>query len=99
MYPDEKIPWLIDFDHKDGVRLEEGYSLCKRWRNLDGEIWIDPLINLGHMGYKVFDSNLIEFLDSVRTVMLNDTISADGLNKLLEERLYPQFTQEERTLN
>jgi hypothetical protein len=64
--PDEKIPWLIDFERGNGVRYEEGYSLCRKWRNLGGDVWVDPMINLGHMGPKVFEGNLIEFLDKMR---------------------------------
>lgn len=60
--PDEYLPWLIDFETRDGVRLEEGYSLCRKWRELGGDVWLDPAINLGHMGPKVFEGNLIEFL-------------------------------------
>ncbi len=57
--PHEQIPWLIDFETHDGVRGEEGYSLCRRWRELGGDVWVDPTINLGHTGPKTYQSNLI----------------------------------------
>lgn len=63
---DEYLPWLIDFECRDGVRLEEGYSLCRKWRDLGGDVWLDPAINLGHMGPKVFEGNLIEFLRKIQ---------------------------------
>lgn len=60
--PDERIPWLIDFEKSDGFRMEEGYALCRHWNRMNGEVWLDPTINLGHMGPKVFESNFMEYL-------------------------------------
>ncbi len=65
--PHEKIPWLIDFETHDGVRGEEGYSLCRRWRELGGDVWVDPTINLGHIGPKTYQSNLIGFIENSLT--------------------------------
>lgn len=62
--PDEKIPWLIDFETYDGIRLEEGYSLCRRWRELGGDVWVDPLIDLGHTGPKTFQGSLMGYLEN-----------------------------------
>lgn len=99
LYPDEVLHWLIDFEHENGVRLEEGYSLCRRWRRLGGEIWLDPTINLGHMGYKVYDGNLIEFLDSIRGIIVNQNLSsARELEELLTDKLTPQFMRDERKI-
>lgn len=65
--PDEEFPWIIDFEWFDGARYEEGYSLCKKWRDLGGEVWVDPMINLGHMGPKIFESDLMGFLARMTT--------------------------------
>lgn len=73
--PDESYPWIIDFETRNGVRYEEGYSLCMRWRDLGGDVWVDPVINLGHMGPKLFESNLMGFLDKARTTMLADELN------------------------
>lgn len=91
LYPDDKIHWLIDFERRDGARLEEGYSLCRRWRELGGDVWIDPMLNLGHMGLKVFESNMIEFLERIRNIMLSQNLSSKRLEELLTEKLTPQF--------
>ena len=56
--PQEKVPWLFEFERHGIARMEEGFSLCKRWRNLGGEIWVDPTINLGHSGVKTFPGDL-----------------------------------------
>jgi hypothetical protein len=60
--PDEVIPWLIDFETRDGVRLEEGYALCQRWRELGGSVWVDPMIKLGHTGPKIFQGDLLSYI-------------------------------------
>lgn len=66
--PDESLPWLIDFERRDGVRLEEGYALCRKWRDLGGTVWLDPAINLGHMGPKVFEGHVINFLARMQNI-------------------------------
>lgn len=35
---------------EDGIYLSEDYYFCKRWRELGGEIILDPSIRLGHVG-------------------------------------------------
>jgi len=66
--PDETFPWVIDFDKSEGTRYEEGYSLCRKWRDMGGECWVDPGINLGHMGMKIFESNLVGFLEKMQRI-------------------------------
>ena len=73
--PDESYPWIIDFETRDGVRHEEGYSLCLRWRDLGGDVWVDPIVNLGHMGPKVFHSDLMGFLDRMRSYALTHELA------------------------
>lgn len=58
VYREDKLPWLFDFDRDGEHRWEEGYSLCRRWRRIGGDVWVDPCINLGHSGVKTFFGNL-----------------------------------------
>ncbi len=37
-------------DKPTGTYLSEDYSFCKRWRDMDGEIWIDLQSKLTHTG-------------------------------------------------
>ena len=79
---DETFPWVIDFEKFDNCRYEEGYSLCKKWRAMGGECWVDPAINLGHMGPKIFDSNLMGFLERMQSMA---RFSPDDAQSRIEE--------------
>lgn len=82
LIPDEEFPWLIDFSFFDGIRYEEGYSLCRKWREIGGDVWVDPIINLGHMGPKVFESNLIGFLEKMQSMV---RFNSDDAQSRIEE--------------
>jgi predicted RNA-binding protein len=38
--------------------LSEDYAFCRRWQNLGGEVWLDPLVKLDHMGSFSFNGNV-----------------------------------------
>lgn len=38
--------------------LSEDYTFCRRWQQMDGEIWMDPSINLDHYGSYAFQGNI-----------------------------------------
>ena len=40
--------------------LSEDYTFCRRWQKMDGEIWMDPSINLDHYGSYPFQGNISE---------------------------------------
>ena len=40
--------------------LSEDYTFCRRWQKMDGEIWMDPSINLDHYGSYAFQGNIAE---------------------------------------
>ena len=42
----------------DGVLLNEDVAFCRRWRDLGGQIWCDPDIDLHHHGSKVYTGRL-----------------------------------------
>jgi hypothetical protein len=43
--------------------LSEDYAFCKRWIQLNGEIWLDLLCNLNHYGSFEFKGNYIKHLE------------------------------------
>jgi len=40
----------------------EDVFFCKRWREMDGDIWIEPDIKFWHHGLKAFDGNFHDYL-------------------------------------
>ena len=38
--------------------LSEDYAFCRRWQALDGEVWLDPIVNLDHVGHFTFNGNV-----------------------------------------
>lgn len=48
----------------DVVRhFSEDLSFCNRWRDIGGDIWIDPHISLGHMGKKMYSKSPLRLLN------------------------------------
>lgn len=59
--PYGRWPCLWNFFESRLVGTEywgEDYWFCTRWRDLGGEIWLDPDITLTHTGNKIFSGNL-----------------------------------------
>ncbi|MCP4410182.1 MAG: hypothetical protein GY807_21055 [Gammaproteobacteria bacterium] len=53
---------LCDPLWRDNGRLSEDFSLCMRWRDIGGTVWVDPEINMGHCGMKAFSGTLGNWL-------------------------------------
>lgn len=53
-------PSIIDQSEKS-----EDYAFCNRWRALGGEIWLDPDINLNHIGAHTFEGDVGRILSAV----------------------------------
>lgn len=62
--PNGKAVALFDNIHEGPMYWGEDFSFCKRWRDIGGRIWVDPLINMGHIGNKMFTGSLGEWLRS-----------------------------------
>lgn len=43
--------------------LSEGHAFCRYWREIGGEIWVDPTIEMGHFGRFMYKGTLSD-LDS-----------------------------------
>lgn len=41
-------------------KLGEDYSFCRRWRDMGGQIWVDPSISMGHLGTKIWKGRLAD---------------------------------------
>ncbi len=64
--PDNKA-WALFSDYWiDHAKLGEDYAFCARWVDMGGEVWIDPEMKMGHVGYKTFEGHLGDWLREPR---------------------------------
>ncbi|NDA98566.1 MAG: hypothetical protein EBY31_05095, partial [Flavobacteriia bacterium] len=42
--------------------LSEDYGFVRYWQKLGGDIWVDPSIEMSHLGRLQFQGNMIEYL-------------------------------------
>lgn len=52
------------FKFDDETELGEDYYFCERWRELGGEVWIDPSIVLSHVGEKAWTGKIAEIMEA-----------------------------------
>jgi len=59
---DTKVYGLFE-DWRDGnLKYGEDYSFCRRWREIGGQVWVNPEIKMGHVGFKTFQGHLGDYL-------------------------------------
>ena len=62
-FEEEFAKWtylFFDCMHEEGTKryLSEDYAFCRRWQKLGGDIWLDPLVKLDHVGHYTFNGNV-----------------------------------------
>lgn len=71
-YHDSQAPDGKSWSMFDRIRDEnhqkwgEDFAFCKRWRALGGKVWIDPEIKMGHIGNKIFEGKIGDWLKGGR---------------------------------
>jgi len=60
--PDDTAWALFDPYWEGDKKFGEDYSFCKRWREMGEKVWIDPDIDMAHVGLKTFVGNLADYL-------------------------------------
>lgn len=53
---------VFDVQIVDGDLFSEDIVLCKKWRDLGGDIYVDTSMTIGHVGEKNYIGNLKEFI-------------------------------------
>ncbi|MDB5427923.1 MAG: hypothetical protein JWR43_1898 [Phenylobacterium sp.] len=58
----ERVAMVFDtmIEPETGQHLSEDYALCRRWRDLGGEIWADVESRLTHVGHAAYSGSLLE---------------------------------------
>jgi hypothetical protein len=52
-----KLPYLWNFfpvGMVDGDLVGEDHGFCQRWRSIGGRVWVDPAIQLAHIGHHIY---------------------------------------------
>lgn len=51
---------FFDVMHEQETKryLSEDYAFCRRWQAMGGEVWLDPLVSLDHVGHFTFKGNV-----------------------------------------
>ncbi len=52
----------MGIDPKRQRYTTEDYAFCQRWRDIGGQLWIDPDITFSHIGRKAYQGNLHQYL-------------------------------------
>lgn len=60
--PDKTVHDLFGPYRVGKIKFGEDYAFCRRWRDIGGRVWIDPEIQMGHVGYKTFLGSAGEWL-------------------------------------
>lgn len=61
---DQLICGYFDHIHEGLTGMGEDIAFCLRYRRAGGTIWVDPMIDLAHVGVKSYRGNLVEWLKS-----------------------------------
>lgn len=53
---------LFDNIHDGTAYWGEDFSFCRRWREIGGKVWLDPELDLHHVGFKTFSGRIGDWL-------------------------------------
>lgn len=66
---DKKIYRFFEELVEDHVYYSEDYAFCKKWRSIGGKIYVDPHIELEHMGEQLFVGKMVDYLTKKEDVV------------------------------
>ncbi len=55
----EKSYMFFDNRHRSTGIYDEGFIFCENWRICEGDVWLDPDLNITHIGFKKFNHGTI----------------------------------------
>ena len=53
---------VCDVIIENGQLISEDYVFCKKWQKLGYKTWIDPTVNLNHIGIKKYKGDFLSFI-------------------------------------
>ena len=46
--------------------MSEDYGFCRLWRSIGGRVWVDPAIQLAHIGHHIYTGDPMELFSTAR---------------------------------
>jgi hypothetical protein len=77
-----------------GEYFGEDYVYCQKWRELGGQVWLDPMVDLTHHGNKAYQGRVIDWLSRVPS----DTKPVPKFRVGASGKLWPQEADEPEAL-
>lgn len=62
----KKCRMVFDVQIIDGELVSEDNVFCRKWRQLDEKVYIDPSMTCNHIGVKKYGGNFLEFLKHIQ---------------------------------
>lgn len=56
------VPSIFETKIEDGEFWSEDYLFCRKYVESGGEVWVEPFVNLKHVGDKIYSGKLIDDL-------------------------------------
>ncbi len=79
--PTKRVTRLFDpyvIEDKYGRRsLSEDYAFCQRWRDIGGKVHLDASIGMIHVGNRIYEGRLGEFITRENTISEQEAARAD----------------------
>ncbi len=61
-----KVQFFERITAPNGEKMCQDMAFSKRWRDIGGQLWIDPMVKIGHWGMECHDGDLDEHLRAER---------------------------------
>lgn len=59
---DNTYAFFNSYVDDDGRFVSEDYGFCRYWQKIDGKVWVDPGIEIGHLGRMSYEGSMIDYL-------------------------------------
>lgn len=93
--PDLDCRLVFDVEYRDGQYFGEDYYFCRNWREIGGQVWVDPSLVLTHHGFKDYKGNVGAWLRrGCRPEAVNDPETIRNAFRDVVEALRPAVEQQ-----
>ena len=67
-------------DEETGRFLSEDYGFGRYWQKIGGEVWVDPAIELTHLGRFPYQGRMLDYIQQIGTFVEEDNTPIDTKN-------------------